>query len=83
MIEVLEEDPTQAPSDVHTAQIIRLSNRRPQETIKTKMKIFHFLSRLADRRHVEIDFIEKIKLSIFAVFMLIAMPLAILVWFFE
>ena len=29
MIEVLEEDPTQAPSDVHTAQIIRLSNRRP------------------------------------------------------
>jgi hypothetical protein len=30
LIEVLEEDPTQAPSDVHTAQIIRLSNRRPQ-----------------------------------------------------
>jgi hypothetical protein len=29
LIEVLEEDPTQAPSDVHTAQIIRLSNRRP------------------------------------------------------
>jgi hypothetical protein len=29
LIEVLEEDPTQAPSDVHIAQIIRLSNRRP------------------------------------------------------
>ncbi len=29
MLEALEEDPTQAPSDVQTARIIRLSNRRP------------------------------------------------------
>jgi hypothetical protein len=29
LLEALEEDPTQAPSDVQTARIIRLSNRRP------------------------------------------------------
>ena len=42
--------------------------------------MFKFLSKLADRNHVEIDFIEKIKLSIFAVFMLLVTPLTILVY---
>ena len=41
--------------------------------------MFKFLSSLADRNHVQIDFIEKIKLSTFAVFMLLSTPLAILV----
>jgi len=47
------------------------------------MKIFKFISKLADRNHVEIDFIEKIKLSIFTIFMLITIPLTTLIYFLK
>lgn len=43
------------------------------------MKIFKFLAVLSDQKDLEVDFVEKIKLSIFGLFMLLVIPLAILV----
>jgi type I restriction enzyme M protein len=46
-LKVLEEDPAQAPSDVHTAQIIRLSNRRPHKMAIYLLFIQHIIHTLA------------------------------------
>lgn len=42
--------------------------------------MFEFLAILSDQKNIKIDFIEKIKLSIFGVFMLLAIPLTILIY---
>jgi len=47
---------------------------------KTQNKMFKFVSVLAYQKEIEPNFIEKLKLFIFAVFMLFATSLTILVY---